>query len=70
MGLDADHRSLCNIDISEASYVELCDYIAKALQDARKHISTGSPECKLSLPRNFGREINHLKIRHLQYWIL
>ena len=47
MGLDADHRSLCNIDISEPSYADLCDYISKALQAARQQIATGSPECKL-----------------------
>lgn len=49
MGLDADHRSLCNVDIRETSYTELCEQICKALQDARLEIAAESPECELGL---------------------
>ena len=42
--LDADHRSLCNIDVRDPGFDELCKQINVGLEEARDRIASGSPD--------------------------
>ena len=70
MALDADHRSLCNIDISEPSYAELCNYLVRALHNARQQIAAGSPECESITRKERVYGADHSKTKLLPDWTL
>jgi hypothetical protein len=48
IGLDADHRTLCNIDIRDRGFDELMSFLDADLEIARLNIVNGSPECTSS----------------------
>lgn len=44
--LDANHRTLCNIDLRETGFKVLCDILDAALEKARYRIMTRDSACK------------------------
>lgn len=46
LGLDADHKGLCDFDVGSREFRDVASFIETALEDARLRITTGSPDCK------------------------
>jgi hypothetical protein len=49
IALDADHRSLYNIDVQDPGFATIREEIGTALEDARLRIVNGSPECSFGI---------------------
>lgn len=45
LGIDLDHNTICNLNVTADYFERICEFIDTSLQETRLKIIKGSPKC-------------------------